>query len=314
MTDVLVLSNEYDFSLDRVVHWLQQNEPGLQLKRINREHPGSSAELSATLDSSGWSVSERPTVAWLRQLLPERDLSASSLTPTEIDDILVGRRQWLAWTRLFNSLGTRWLNDPVRVQLAESKLCQLAVASRMRFNVPKTLLTCDVDKAETLRLEIGPCIVKSIATAFWEFSDQSFVFTTNADDALVLAAESWHAQPVFVQERIDGSHDARLLVIGDNAIGAQRPRSSLDWRTDHGAVWTSWSPNDDTVQKAIDFARAFDLEYGAFDFILGSPTHAGPVFLECNPSGEFGFLDDVLGGQPTRMIGQLLAKLASDGA
>lgn len=313
MTDVLVLSNEYDFSLDRVIHWLQLNEPDLQLKRINREHPGSSAELSAILDSSGWSVPEEPTVAWLRQLLPERDLCASYPTPTEIDDILVGRRQWLAWTRLFSSLGTRWLNDPIQVQLAESKLCQLAVASRMRFNVPRTLLTCDVGKAELFRLKVGPCIVKSIATAFWEFSDQSFVFTTNADEALKLAAESWHAQPVFVQERIDGTHDARLLVIGDDAIGAQRPRSSLDWRTDHGTAWTSWSPSDETVQKAIDYARAFDLEYGAFDFILGSSAHTDPVFLECNPSGEFGFLDDVLGGQPTRMIGQLLVRLASDG-
>ena len=314
MIDVLVLSNEYDFSLDRVIYWLQQNEPGLQLKRINREHPGSSAELSAILDSSGWSVPEEPAVAWLRQLLPERDLCTSSPMPTEIDDILVGRRQWLAWTRLFNSLGTRWLNDPTQVQPAESKLCQLAVASRMRFDVPTTLLTCDVGKAKSFRFEVGPCIVKSIAAAFWEFSDQSFVFTTDADDALELAVESWHAQPVFVQERIDGSHDARLLVIGDDAIGAQRPRSSLDWRTDHGIVWTSWSPSDETAQKAIDFARAFDLEYGAFDFILGSPAHTGPVFLECNPSGEFGFLDDVLGGQPTRMIGQLLVRLASDGA
>ena len=58
------------------------------------------------------------------------------------------------------------------------------------------------------------------------------------------------------------------------------------------------------------FVREFGLEYGAFDFILGSEEHAGPVFLECNPSGEFGFLDDVLEQAPSQ-IGQVLAGLVA---
>ena len=67
-----------------------------------------------------------------------------------------------------------------------------------------------------------------------------------------------------------------------------------------------------TTELAVAFVPDFGLEYGAFDFILGSEEHAGPVFLECNPSGEFGFLDDVPGRMPSQLIGQVLAGLVSD--
>ena len=312
MIDLLLLTNESDYSLDRVIHWLYRNEPELRVQRINRERTAPLGGISAVLGRPGWGVQEPPRVAWLRQLLPERDPYGPSPTPAEIDDILVCRRQWFGWTHLFSDLGTRWMNDPERTYRAESKVRQLSAAGRAEFDVPRTLLTCNRDDAQSFTSEFGPCIVKSVATAFWEFSDQSFVFTADAEDALVADAESWQAQPVFVQERIDGSHDARLFVIGGYVLGAYRRRASLDWRTDPDVAWARWEPDRETAKRAVSFARELGLDYGAFDFILGSNAYPGPVFLECNPAGEFGFLDDVLDRQPSRMIGRLLARLASD--
>ena len=290
---------------------LDENEPGLTVQRINRECPDPFSSMSAVLGRPGWRVQKTPRVAWLRQLLPERDPYKPSPAPAEVDDILVHRRQWLAWTHLFGNLGTRWMNDPARTYRAESKVLQLAAARRAGFDMPRTLLTCDREEARSFSSEFGPCVVKSITAASWEFSDQSFVFTADADEAFAADAESWQVQPVFVQERIDGSHDARLFVIGPDVVGARRPRASLDWRTDPNVDWTPWNPDRGTVDRAVSFAHEFGLDYGAFDFILGSKVHRGPVFLECNPSGEFGFLDDVLDRKPSQMIGRLLARLAS---
>ena len=312
MIDLLILTNESDYSLDRVIHWLDQNEPGMRIKRVNRECLAPLREMSAILGQPDWSVQEAPRVAWLRQLLPERDPYGQSPSPTEIDDILVRRRQWLAWTHLFNHLGTRWVNDPLRTYWAESKVSQLALASRTGFNVPKTLLTCDRNEAKTFISKSGPCIVKSIAGAFWEFSDQSFVFTAKAEKALESDAESWLEQPVFVQERIDGSHEARLFVIGHDVVGACRPRVSLDWRTNPNVPWVPWNPDRETVEQAVSYVQVFGLDYGAFDFILGYKKRPSPIFLEFNPSGEFGFLDHVLYRKPSQMLGQLLARLASE--
>ena len=312
MTDVLVLSNESDYSLDRVVNWLARNEPSLHIQRINREDLTPLGGLTAVLRPGGWSADERPRVAWLRQLLPGRDPHGPSPKPEEIDDILVARRQWLAWLSLIRLLGVGWLNDPLRVLVAENKPDQLAVAIRAGFDVPRTLLTCNRREAGAFVADTGPCVIKSLTTAFWEFSDQSFVFTTPAEAALTADESAWRSQPVFIQERIDGSEDARLLLIDGVALGACRPRDSLDWRTRSDTPWTPWDPDPATVAHAAAYAREFGLEYGAFDFILGSAAHAGPVFLECNPAGEFGFLDDVLHGEPTKHIGLLLARLAAE--
>jgi hypothetical protein len=124
--DLLLLTNESDYSLDRVIHWLQQNEPELKVRRVNRENPAQLAALSAALADHGWSACETPKAAWLRQLLPERDAYGPALGPAEIDEILVRRRQWLGWTHVIGSLGTRWMNDPATTSRAESKVRQLA--------------------------------------------------------------------------------------------------------------------------------------------------------------------------------------------
>ena len=313
MIDLLLLTNERDYSIDRVIRWLGENEPQIRIERVNRESLSPIGDMSATLDQLEWRVRQAPRVAWLRQFLPERDPFGRSPTTGEIDDILVARRQWLTWFHLFEHVGTRWFNDPARAYHAESKVRQLAVAGRLGFDVPPTLLTTDRGSALAFDALNGPCVVKSVASAFWEFSDQSLVFTMDAQQALAADSGSWQRQPVLVQQRIDGTHDARLFVIGDSVVAAMRPRDSLDWRTDGAGEWSPWRPDQRTTELAVAFVREFGLEYGAFDFILGSEEHVGPVFLECNPSGEFGFLDDVLGQAPSQLIGQVLAGLASDG-
>ena len=310
MTDLLVLTNESDYSLDRVIHWLRSNTPELTMRRVNRESAHEMADFSASLDRSGWIASSTPRTVWLRQFLPERNPYDPALRADEIDDVLIRRRQWLAWLATFDVLGVRWVNHPASVHLAESKVRQLATAVRVELVVPETLLTSSRDEAMTFKLRRGRCIVKSVASAFWEFSDQSFFFTSRAEEALERSTDSWYAQPVLVQEEIEGSHDARLLMIGEEVIGGMRPRTSLDWRTDPNVAWSPWEPDHITVDRVREFADEMHLNYGAFDFILGSELHNSPVFLECNPSGEFGFLDDTLSGEPSASIGRLLAELA----
>ena len=194
MIDLLLLTNERDYSIDRVIRWLGENEPQILIERANRESLAPIGDMSATLDRLEWRVRQAPRVAWLRQFLPERDPFGRSPTTGEIDDILVARRQWLTWFHLFEHVGTRWFNDPARAYHAESKVRQLAVAGRLGFDVPPTLLTTDRDRALAFDALNGPCVVKSVASAFWEFSDQSFVFTMDAHRALTADSGSWRRQ------------------------------------------------------------------------------------------------------------------------
>ena len=311
MTDILLLAHESDFALDRVISWLHQEAPRIDVVRINRERFEHLSDFSATLEHTGWQIDDLPRVVWIRQMLPERDPYGPVPSAKEIDDILVQRRQWIAWSQLLVSMGVRWLNCPTKAFVAESKIRQLAVATECGIAVPQTLLTNDRAHAESFTSRVGPCVVKSIATAYWEFSDQSFVFTTSAEDALSFPSSTWAAQPVFVQQQVPGTHDARVLVIGDRALGACRPRSSLDWRTDPAVPWTPWRPDSVTVDRCRCFLRRFSLEYGAFDFITHPDMSIEPVFLECNPAGEYGFLDGILDNQPSILIGQQLVEMTA---
>lgn len=84
--DLLLLTNESDHTLDRVIRWLCQNEPEMSVQRINRECPAGFDMMSAFLDAPDWRVrGSAPRVTWLRQLLPERDPYGPVPKPDEID-------------------------------------------------------------------------------------------------------------------------------------------------------------------------------------------------------------------------------------
>ena len=312
MIDILILSNELDFSTDRVIHQLRNHEPDINIVRLNREDMRAAGRFTAFLDHSGWLAEQMPKVTWLRQFLPERNTFHDSPSVKEIDDILVGRRQWLAWLDIFEELETNWINLPSKTRYAESKIRQLSVANRLDFEVPMTIVTCNRERAVEFVSKFDQCVAKSLSTAFWEFSDQSFMFTVDAEQAIAADVELWEAQPIFVQEHIDGTHDGRLLYVGGMIMGARRPRTSLDWRTSSEVSWSRWVPDRDITMRIDQYMEAFSLDYGAFDFVLGSKARRGPVFLECNPSGEFGFMDDVLCSAPSQSIAQVLLKRAMD--
>ncbi len=66
------------------------------------------------------------------------------------------------------------------------------------------------------------------------------------------------------------------------------------------------------VDQCHSFMHQFSLQYGAFDFILDQIEYSEPVFLECNPAGEFSFLDDLLDNRPSSLLGKLLVEFALD--
>lgn len=311
MTYILILSNESDFALDRVIRHLRSDSV-VDVRRFNRETPDALTPTHFNLGPRGWTAKEPPAAAWLRQWLPERDPYGPRPTLGEVDEILIRRRQWLAWTGLFGEVGTTWFNDPLRTHEAESKMRQLAVASSVGLKCPRSLVTHQRDAAVQFQSDVGRSIIKSAATAFWEFTDQSFVFTSELDSRSLDANEDeWTAQPVLIQERVEGDYDARGFYVAGSVVGARRPRTSLDWRTDPHVEWEPWDVDSATVRSVQNYASRFGLDYGAFDFILPKATRGEPVFLECNPSGEFGFLDDVLEGAPSRLIAQRLSELAT---
>ena len=122
------------------------------------------------------------------------------------------------------------------------------------------------------------------------FSDFSVPFAQKVDAAAL--DERW---PWFTQEIAEGDRDATVLYVNGHIHSYQfaTVRGELtDWRVTQGTDrnrWIPWDPGRDFERKIDAYMKEMNLKYGRLDFIIGGKE---PQFLEVNPCGQFGWLDD----------------------
>ena len=104
--------------------------------------------------------------------------------------------------------------------------------------------------------------------------------------------------PWFTQEVANGNRDATVLYINGKMHFYQfaTVRGDItDWRVTQGTdlnQWVLWTPDNGFAQKINAYMKKMNLKFGRLDFIIGGKT---PQFLEVNPCGQFGWLDDLEG-------------------
>ncbi|MGQ0776334.1 MAG: hypothetical protein ACT4NY_18225 [Pseudonocardiales bacterium] len=114
-----------------------------------------------------------------------------------------------------------------------------------------------------------------------------------------------------VQRWASKQAEARVIVIGQHvfavAIRAGSAAAFVDWRADYGALSYERIPLPAEVERGIRAVMdELGLVYGAFDFVI-TPTEQW-VFLEVNPGGQFGFLEDEIDVPLTATLADLLAR------
>lgn len=303
-SSVLILTNKRDFTADKVVHEL--TELGTPVSRLNIEDA-----LSGRSPQSWELESDQRAVdlgcIWWRQFVPESD-------PTEtIEDIqatLVKRRQWSSWISVLDKPGILWVNPLWNARRAENKVIQLRSAQSIGFLIPPTLITNNRADARQFAEQYDKVIVKSLATAYYEFTDSSFVFTSElTEDLLSEPASEWAAQPLILQEGLDGEREVRIVYLDGQTFGARAERRAVDWRRVSGRTdWNRFRVPEAIRTLCIEYARLLGLRYAAFDFL---ERNGNLYFLEANQAGEWAFLDHVHSGDITSWLANRLTALAS---
>ncbi len=121
-------------------------------------------------------------------------------------------------------------------------------------------------------------------------SDGEMAYARIADRADLDPAWPW-----FTQEIASGDRDATVLYINGKVHCYQfaTVRGEMtDWRVTQGTEhnkWIPWDAGSVFEDKVVSYMRDLDLKYGRLDFIIGGRE---PEFLEVNPEGQFGWLDD----------------------
>ncbi|MFF7899851.1 MULTISPECIES: ATP-grasp ribosomal peptide maturase [unclassified Streptomyces] len=200
---------------------------------------------------------------------------------------------------ILRGCGARWMNHPEAAERARHKPWQLRLAQRSGLPVPATLITTFPQAAREFADRYPDLVVKPVSGAHPQEPPRAVPTSRVAPDADFGAVAYG---PTLLQRRIAKRADIRLTAVGDTLLAA-RKATPADADPDEVDVrfatsGTPWHPAEAPPRVAAavrTYLRQAELAYGAFDF--AEDADGIWWFLECNQSGQFGFVE-VETGQP----------------
>lgn len=199
----------------------------------------------------------------------------------------------------WDSLRTaRWIDDVESIKAAENKLHQLRVACEVGLTIPQTLVTNNPEQVREFFYQLkGKMVTKLLTPLSYSMEGSSFfLYTSAVKEEDLTDLETLRYCPMVFQEQIPKQQELRVIFVDGNifvgALDASKYEAfSVDWRrgTSEACVWKPHKLPQSITQRLNAFMAKFNLVFGAFDFIQ---TPSGEyVFLEVNPTGEWGMLE-----------------------
>lgn len=301
---VLLITHSGDyFTIDRVVAALSQR--GVQPIRLDTDRFPMVIKLQAYFNHSGSHHrveygdvafdTQQVRSVWLRRIW-QPDLS-KELAPQFRS--ACARESLAVLDGFWDSLRTaHWVDDLQRINAAENKLRQLRIATEVGLMIPRTLITNDPNQAREFYQEVEEKMIGKLLKPLSYSMEGSafFMYTSNVKQEDLLDAETLRYCPMVFQEQIPKQLELRAIYVNGNLfVGALDASgyaaSTQDWRRapNQACVWQTYELPDEIIQRLDQFMAQFKLTFGAFDFIV---TPSGEhVFLEVNPTGEWGMLE-----------------------
>ncbi|MET9817552.1 ATP-grasp ribosomal peptide maturase [Streptomyces sp. NPDC006355] len=202
--------------------------------------------------------------------------------------------------------GCLYVNHPHRIGDAEFKPAGLTAAADAGFLVPPTLITSSPDAARNFIRRYGSVIYKPLHNPVYRVGGVSSVVevaevsVNDIDDEVAGTAH-------LFQERVPKAADVRVTVIGGDVFCVRIDSDLLDWRTDYSRLtYTPVEAQPGILAALHHYMNRFRLVFGAFDFAVGEDGRWW--FLECNPSGQWYWLETETGLPMCAALADLLER------
>ncbi|MDV6014014.1 ATP-grasp ribosomal peptide maturase [Haloechinothrix sp. LS1_15] len=313
---VLILSEEYDPSVDRVV--LALDDWDVPVVRVDLAWFPQHLSVDAEFDGTGWNGGLRA---------PERYVTFVDLravwyrrpTPFTFPGNLTGQRRAHAEREARFGLGgvlasipAAWMNHPHRDAEAVYKPRQLALASRCGLRVPRTLVTNEPDAVRRFAEATEHGIVTKMlgSNVLVEGGHRYVAHTQGIREADLTDLDGVELTAHLFQEWVPKAHEVRVVAVGYElfavAIHTDDPEAHVDWRANYDVLRYAAIDVPDFVAAAIrEFLTASGLAFSALDFVVRPDGRW--VFLESNPGGQYGWLHAVWGTAISDAIAAYLA-------
>jgi glutathione synthase/RimK-type ligase-like ATP-grasp enzyme len=217
---------------------------------------------------------------------------------------------------LMSVLTCPWVNRADRMHsVGSNKLYQQMMAAKGGLRIPCTVMSNDPHSVSTFAKQRGESLLKTIGYTVldpnesWNIYAEMFSY-----DELVASAKAITSCPVYAQEYIPKRYEHRVMMIGSRVLACRidsqaSEKTRIDWRhydfanVEHVQVELPL----DVQKKLLTFMDLVDLKYGAVDLV---ETPDGEfVFLEINPSGQWGWIADLAGLPIPEAVAEMLATL-----
>ena len=325
---VLIFTNKEDSHPNPVIEHL--GRLGLPVFRFNTEALLTDYEFSWWADASGCDFIIRCkatglsirgsdiTSIWDRRPKKPSELplkSTEQIDRHNLDEALGFLRFIRYYLKDIPSLGSIVGDIP-----ADSKMLQIKMAVEAGFHIPRTCFTNNKQDCMLHLNGIGDVVLKPIVseTVWDEVNDFQWNFFTQKTDIedLSNAPDEAFSQTVsFAQEYVEKAFELRVTVVGDKLFACRidsqaqdEDTGKIDWRQGygHGIKWFRFDMPEDIAEKCIAFLKKMNLNFGCFDFIV---TPSGEyVFLECNPNGQWLWVEIETGLPISEAIAEWLAE------
>jgi hypothetical protein len=189
---------------------------------------------------------------------------------------------------------------PTLLRKSENKFLQLTQAKKVNFCIPRFIFSNNVNNIQEFLSSSRDVVVKVIGLTTLSKDNDSYGFTATRINSLDLLDKLTRSQSaLFIQDEIKRTTDVRVIFSEYFAYGFaistdKLPENEIDWRPytlecKHQVI----SIPDDIQEKCRQFLKLMNLKIGHFDFIVD--INGNWNFLECNPNGQWLWLEQMTG-------------------
>ena len=311
---IVIYTKTDDPTVDAVL--LQLQKEGQAPIRLNTDEIPLHGNLNLNCDGNKWQgnikintseqkidINQIRSVWWRRpedfKFPPEFSEDEEKFAKLEMSETMRG---------FWGILDCYWISFHNSIRNAGCKIEQLQRASKMGFEVPRTLVTTEPSQVKAFHASCqGKIIFKVFSDPFLGFKakhekivseppalPKTVKTTLMTDKELAQLHSEKLIPPCLFQEYIPKRVELRVTVIGDEVFAAEidsqmHEETRIDWR-DYSIDTTFRKANLPPYieERCLKFVHSYGLNYSAMDIILTPDGRY--VFLENNPNGQFVFV------------------------
>lgn len=300
MSTILILTNEYDYSTNEVILWIQAKSEQNALRFFKQNFEQFDFSLSLNSKQLTFKGESRVTSVWFRkgfhfylEIESEVEPNLKKFLQDEVKQFTHSIYDLIPSFDL-TVLGTNKFNF-----YDVNKLRTLNLAREVGLSIPETIVT--TNKKEILRFikKNGKIIAKPIHQAIsLTSSDQGYnyaMYTQIIDEKIFPRIDDYFFPSIF-QSYIDKNYELRIFFCGEDYYPAAILSQSTEQTSQDFRNYSTELPNrivpfklkDSILKKLKELMNKIGLNTGSIDMIVSKDEEV--FFLEVNAVGQYGMI------------------------